>query len=124
MCLGGPNHCRVGWVGSQSYHCLSVVVLCLQRFMCVLDLYVVIALHASCSSSYGDAGSNVLINLAHTHTYTQKKIALVIRGCHRNEEDRYRPLLVAFTANSRRLNFPSSLVPRMAPPPRHDWRIW
>jgi hypothetical protein len=23
MCLGGPNHCRVGWAGSQSYY-LSV----------------------------------------------------------------------------------------------------
>jgi hypothetical protein len=31
---------------------------------------------------------------------------------------------VAFTVNLRRLNFPSSLVPRMAPPPRHGWRIW
>jgi hypothetical protein len=59
--------------GSQSYYCLLIVVLCLQRFMCVLDLYVVIALHASCSSSYGDAESNVFIILVHTHTHTQKK---------------------------------------------------
>jgi hypothetical protein len=36
----------------------------------------------------------------------------------------HRPLLVAFTVNSRRLNFPSSLVPRTAQPPRHGWRIW
>jgi hypothetical protein len=36
----------------------------------------------------------------------------------------HRPLQVAFTVNSRRLNFPSSLVPRMVPPPRHGWRTW
>jgi len=28
MCLGGPNHCRVGWVGSQSYYLSIVVVHC------------------------------------------------------------------------------------------------
>jgi hypothetical protein len=36
----------------------------------------------------------------------------------------HRPLLVAFTVNSRRSNFLSSLVPRMAQPPRHGWRTW
>jgi hypothetical protein len=73
MCLGGPNHCRVGWRGSQSYllsvDCRSY----LQMFMCTLDLYVVIALHASCSSSYGDTEYNVFITLVHTHTCTHKK---------------------------------------------------
>jgi hypothetical protein len=45
-------------------------------------------LHVPCSSSYGDSESNVFIILVHTvHTQnTKKKIALVIRGCHRNEE--------------------------------------
>jgi hypothetical protein len=33
-------------------------------------------------------------------------------------------VLVAFTENSRRSNFLSSLVPRMMQPPRHGWRIW
>jgi hypothetical protein len=33
-------------------------------------------------------------------------------------------VLVAFTVNSRRSNFPSSLVPRMVQPPRHGWRTW
>jgi hypothetical protein len=31
---------------------------------------------------------------------------------------------VEFTVNSRRSNFLSSLVPQMAQPPRHGWRIW
>jgi hypothetical protein len=31
MCLGGPNHCRVGRAGSQSYlFCRLIVVPCLQ----------------------------------------------------------------------------------------------
>jgi hypothetical protein len=30
MCPGGPNHCRVGWVGSQSYFCRLIVVLFFQ----------------------------------------------------------------------------------------------
>jgi hypothetical protein len=42
------------------------------------------------SSSCGDAEYNVLLPLyTRTHKKKKKKIALVIRGCHRNEEDRY-----------------------------------
>jgi hypothetical protein len=37
-------------------------------------------LHASCSSSCGDAESNVFITLVHTHTQKKKKNALLIRG--------------------------------------------
>jgi hypothetical protein len=36
MCLGGPNHCRVGRMGSQSYlFCRLIVVHCLQ----ILDVH-------------------------------------------------------------------------------------
>jgi hypothetical protein len=30
MCPGGPNHCRVGRVGSHSYFCRLIVVHCFQ----------------------------------------------------------------------------------------------
>jgi hypothetical protein len=40
------------------------------------------------SSPYNDAEYIVLLPL-YTHTKKKKKIALVIRGCLRNEEERY-----------------------------------
>jgi hypothetical protein len=43
MCLGGPNHCRVGRMGSRSFYCQLNVVLYWQMLMCVLDVYVDIA---------------------------------------------------------------------------------
>jgi hypothetical protein len=51
--------------------------------MCVLGHYVVLQLHASCSSSCCDTEYNVLITLVHTHT-KKKKIALVMRGSTRD----------------------------------------
>jgi hypothetical protein len=51
--------------------------------MCVLGRHVVFhQLYASCSSSGGDAESNVFITLVHTRTHKKKKkkFALVIRG--------------------------------------------
>jgi hypothetical protein len=42
MCLGGPNHCRVGWAGSQSYllsidrrKCMQLLIVCLMSSCCV-----------------------------------------------------------------------------------------
>jgi hypothetical protein len=43
MCPGGPNHCRVGRAGSQSYFCQLIVVLASRCLMCVLVCYVVVA---------------------------------------------------------------------------------
>jgi hypothetical protein len=73
MCLGGPNHCRVGRAGSQSYYlsidCRSLLVdvdVHLRSLCCVRQLY------ASCSSSCGDAEYNVFITLVHTRTHKKK----------------------------------------------------
>jgi hypothetical protein len=39
MCLGGPNHCRVGRAGSQSYflvsltYCRLIIVNCMQSLV-------------------------------------------------------------------------------------------
>jgi hypothetical protein len=42
MCLGGPNHCRVGRAGSQSYLlsidrrlCMQLLVVCIVSSCCV-----------------------------------------------------------------------------------------
>jgi hypothetical protein len=42
MCLGGPNHCRVGQEGSHSYllsidrcKCMQLLVVCLMSSFCV-----------------------------------------------------------------------------------------
>jgi hypothetical protein len=43
MCLGGPNHCRVGQMGSQSFYLSVDCCSLLQMLMCILDLYVDIA---------------------------------------------------------------------------------
>jgi hypothetical protein len=41
MCLGGPNHCRVGRAGSQSYFFVNLIVIhCMQ----ILD----VRLRSSC----------------------------------------------------------------------------
>jgi hypothetical protein len=40
MCLGGPNHYRVGQMGSQSFICWLIFVLHWWLLMCVLNLYV------------------------------------------------------------------------------------
>jgi hypothetical protein len=44
--------------------------------MCVLGRHVVLSLYASCSSSGGDAESNVFITLVHTRTH--KKLGVII----------------------------------------------
>jgi hypothetical protein len=46
------------------------------------------SLYATSSSSGGDAELNVFITFVNTRTH-KKKIALVIRGCRRNEEVRH-----------------------------------
>jgi hypothetical protein len=56
MCHGGPNHCRVGWAGGQSYLAVSFT------FVMV----------ASCWSSSGDVESHVLL-LLHARTHLKKK---------------------------------------------------
>jgi hypothetical protein len=55
----------------------------MQLLVCASYDLVVFIIVASCSSSGGDAESNVFISLVHARTHTQKKkkkIALVIRG--------------------------------------------
>jgi hypothetical protein len=49
------------------------------------------SLYASCSSSGGDAESNVFITLVHTHTHKKKKkkLHLLYEVRRRNEEVRY-----------------------------------
>jgi hypothetical protein len=82
MCLGGPNHCRVGWMGSQSYYlsvdCRSLLAevhvhlrsFCCHRIACVMFVIVwqrrVECIYYPCTH-------------AHTHK-KKKKFALVIRG--------------------------------------------
>jgi hypothetical protein len=51
MCLGGPNHCRVGRAGSQSYLLSLIVVkhmLLLWYVVCRLAVFILLAF---CSSS-------------------------------------------------------------------------
>jgi hypothetical protein len=85
MCLGGPNHCRVGRAGSQFYLSSCDRRLCMQLLVvrpCHLFMFIMVA---SYSSSGGDAESNALIVSfvhARTHflnTHTKKKFALVTR---------------------------------------------
>jgi hypothetical protein len=89
MCLGGPNHCRVGRMGSQSFYCRLNVVLYWQMLMCVLDLYVdiAVAMRHDCRQV---AAQSIMSCYPCTHAHKKKKkIALVIRGYRRNEEVRY-----------------------------------
>jgi hypothetical protein len=74
MCLGGPNHCRVGRAGSQSYlfsidrHLMHAVTCCASYVILLCSSW-----FASCSSSGGDAESNVFISLVHARTHFKKK---------------------------------------------------
>jgi hypothetical protein len=46
MCLGGPNHCRVGRAGSQSYLLSLIVVKCMQ--LLVVRLMSSCCVHRGC----------------------------------------------------------------------------
>jgi hypothetical protein len=80
MCLGGPNHCRVGWAGGQSYLVVSFTLSCDRRLCmwllvvrpCHLIMFILVA---SYSSSGGDAESNglLLFPCTHAHTHFKKK---------------------------------------------------
>jgi hypothetical protein len=72
MCLGGPNHCRVGRMGSQSYFCRLIVVHCWQMLMCILDLYVDIAV-ACVMIRRHVATQSIMSCYPCTHTHTKKK---------------------------------------------------
>jgi hypothetical protein len=81
MCPRGPNHCRVGRAGSQSFiHVRLNVVHCFQCLMCFLGWVVMLLLRellASCSSSCCDTEYNFFITLVHTHTPKKKKLHLL-----------------------------------------------
>jgi hypothetical protein len=84
MCLGGPNHCRVGRAGSQFYLSSCDRRLWMQLLVarpCHLFMFILVV---SYSSSGGDIESSALIvYLVHAHTHFlnahKKKIALVTR---------------------------------------------
>jgi hypothetical protein len=70
MCLGGPNHCRVGRAGSQFYLASCDRRLCMQLLVvrpCHLFMFIMVA---SYSSSGGDAESNALIVSLYTCAHT------------------------------------------------------
>jgi hypothetical protein len=82
MCLGGPNHCRVGRAGGQSYLAVSFTLSCDHHLCMWLRIVrpghlLMFILVASYSSSGGDAESNGLLLFpcthAHTHTFKKKK---------------------------------------------------
>jgi hypothetical protein len=73
MCPGGPNHCRVGRAGSQSYFCRLIVVHCFQ----MLD--VLLRSLCCCRSCMRHVRRRVatqsIMSLLplYTHTHTKKK---------------------------------------------------
>jgi hypothetical protein len=73
MCLGGPNHCRVGHMGSQSFICWLIVVLYWRMLMCVLNIYVDITV-ACIMICHHVAAQSILSCYPCTHSHTQKKI--------------------------------------------------
>jgi hypothetical protein len=72
MCLGGPNHCRVGQMGSQSFICRLIVVHYWQMLMCILDLYVDIAVACVMICRHVVAQS-IMSCYPCTHAHTKKK---------------------------------------------------
>jgi hypothetical protein len=47
MCLGGPNHCRVGQMGSQSFYgsidCRLMLAVTCCASLCLLVVFIVVA---------------------------------------------------------------------------------
>jgi hypothetical protein len=87
MCLGGPNHCRVGWAGSQLYLSPCDRRLCMQLLF-VRPCHLFMIHHGcvlfvvgwrpriKCVDCFLGTRSHTLFK--HTHTQ-KKKIALVTR---------------------------------------------
>jgi hypothetical protein len=68
MCLGGPNHCRVGRAGNQFYLLLCDRHLCMQLLVvypCRLVMFFMVASH---SSSGGDVSQVCLFPFTRAHT--------------------------------------------------------
>jgi len=91
MCLGGPNYCRVGWVGSQSYLFVDWSSFNACRYsMCVLGRHVVfVVVCILFIVGWWHRVECVYYPCTHAHTQKKKKIHLLWEVFHRNEEARY-----------------------------------
>jgi hypothetical protein len=79
MCRGGPNHCRVGRAGSQSFYGRLIVVYCLQQL--VVRLMSPCCVHHCCILLVIGWRRRVecVCSLVHARTHTLKKIVVVKR---------------------------------------------
>jgi hypothetical protein len=69
MCLGGTNHCMVGWWGSQFPYCRLIIVNASSHLLSILCRLVVFFMFASYLMSGSNVDSDVFISFVHARTH-------------------------------------------------------